>query len=109
MSNLPKVQPASFADVTFSGVRNYHGHTTVDHFLQGAMDANKIKLNQIKHYQGRFPCDMCAGDGLIIEVVKQFDRTMSPISSFNQFSKCLKCLGTGRDIEAVRKAAKVAK
>jgi len=108
MSNTPKVPPTSFVDASFSGVRNYHGHTTIDHFLQGTIDASKLKVQRIQHYDGLFPCDMCAGDGLIIEVVKQFSRAMSPVSSFNRFVNCHKCIGSGRDIEALRKAQRAA-
>ncbi len=93
---------------SFSGLKNHHGHTSVDHFLQGIQDASKQRIHQMKNYQGPNQCDMCAGDGLVIEVVKQYDRLFQPICTYNKFSKCLKCFGTGRDIEAIRKAKRAA-
>lgn len=95
----------SFLD-KFAALKNQHGHTSIDHFLVGVKEANKQTLSKLKEVHGSDRCNMCAGDGVVLELVHQYSRLMVPVCSFNRFVSCHGCLGTGLDLELVRSRRK---
>ena len=90
----------------FAALKNQHGHTSIDHFLVGVKQANKQNLSKLKSIHGEEACDMCAGDGVVLELVHQYSRLMVPVCSFNRFVACHGCLGTGLELEFVRNRKK---
>jgi len=90
----------------FASLKNLHGHTSIDHFLLGVKTANKQSILKLKEIKGPDACSMCCGDGVLIEIVRQFSRLMSPVSTFNRYTTCHGCLGTGLDLEKIRNRKK---
>lgn len=93
----------------FAALKNQHGHTSIDHFLVGVKKANVQTLSNLKEIKGPDACDMCEGDGVVLELIHQYNRIMVPVCSFNRFVSCHGCLGTGLNLEKVRKDRAFAK